>query len=114
MGTKTNPGTFDCYANAAPDEPMFVLLARDEHAPVLVRLWTLLRQRDGEDDDKIAEALQCAVGMERWHKDNGRIGLTEEASGLVERIYIEATEGLPEHPEGFECSCQCDLCKSYA
>lgn len=29
MGTKNNPGAFDCYANAEPDEPMFVLLARD-------------------------------------------------------------------------------------
>lgn len=23
MGSKTNPGQFDCYANALPDEPMF-------------------------------------------------------------------------------------------
>jgi hypothetical protein len=29
MGTKSNPGPFDCYAKAEPDEPMFVLLARD-------------------------------------------------------------------------------------
>jgi len=28
MATKKNPGEFDCYANAGPDEPMFVLLAR--------------------------------------------------------------------------------------
>ena len=33
MGTKNNPGQFDCYRNAEPDEPMFVLLARDERAP---------------------------------------------------------------------------------
>ena len=26
---KENPGRFDCYANALPDEPMFVLLARE-------------------------------------------------------------------------------------
>lgn len=30
MGTKNNPGEFDCYANAAPDEPMFILLGRDQ------------------------------------------------------------------------------------
>lgn len=29
MGTKSNPTQFDCYANALPDEPMFILLARD-------------------------------------------------------------------------------------
>lgn len=36
MGTKNNPGAFDCYANAEPDEPMFVLLGRDKHAPAPV------------------------------------------------------------------------------
>ncbi|HAW11807.1 MAG TPA: aspartate decarboxylase, partial [Chloroflexi bacterium] len=29
MGTKNNPGKFDCYDDAHPDEPMFVLLGRD-------------------------------------------------------------------------------------
>ena len=38
MGTKNNPGVFDCYANAEPDEPMFVLLGRDKDAATLVRL----------------------------------------------------------------------------
>jgi hypothetical protein len=28
MGTKNVPGKFDCYANALPDEPTFVLLGR--------------------------------------------------------------------------------------
>ena len=28
MGTKNNPGRFDCYGNAEPDEPIFVLLGR--------------------------------------------------------------------------------------
>jgi hypothetical protein len=31
MGTKNQPGKFDtCYANADPDEPMFVLLGKLE------------------------------------------------------------------------------------
>ena len=29
MATKNNPGKFDCYTNAEPDEPMFILLGRD-------------------------------------------------------------------------------------
>lgn len=37
MGTKNRPGTFDCYAAAGPDEPLFVLLGRDPVAPLLVR-----------------------------------------------------------------------------
>ena len=56
MGTKNHPGAFDCYANADPDEPMFVLLGRDRHAAGLVRLWALLRAKAGEDPEKIAEA----------------------------------------------------------
>lgn len=43
MGTKNNPGKFDCYDAALPDEPMFVLLARD---PV-VREWVRRRAISG-------------------------------------------------------------------
>lgn len=63
MGTKNNPGAFDCYANAAADEPMFVLLGRDKHAPALVREWADLREREGEDSRKVEEARRCADAM---------------------------------------------------
>jgi len=43
MGIKNNPGKFDCYFKAEPDEPMFVLLARDLLAQVLVDLWATLK-----------------------------------------------------------------------
>ncbi len=66
MGTKNNPGKFDCYANAEPDEPMFVLLGRDKHAPLLVRLWTMLRDQEGESIEKLTEALTCADAMQLW------------------------------------------------
>ncbi len=52
MGTKNNPGDFDCCLNAEDDEPMFVLLARDASAPDLVREWL--------------EAMRCADAMEMW------------------------------------------------
>lgn len=71
MGTKNNPASFDCYANAAPDEPMFVLLARDERAPDLVREWV---ERRGKDDAKAMEALDCAGAMERWRAEHGAEG----------------------------------------
>lgn len=48
MGTKNNPGKFDCYANADPDEPMFVLLARDPLASDLVLLWAERREAEGK------------------------------------------------------------------
>lgn len=68
MGSKRNPGAFDCYAAAHPDEPMFVLLGRDRHAPMLVTLWALLRELDGEDASKVAEARECALRMRTWRQ----------------------------------------------
>lgn len=68
MGTKNNPGAFDCYANAEADEPMFVLLGRDKHAPELVRRWVELRLADGESAEKTGDALDCAEAMERFRE----------------------------------------------
>ncbi len=97
MGTKNNPGKFDCYAKAEPDEPMFVLLARDRIAPTLVRIWAAIRS--GADNtemntlmtelydkseqcmkypernqEKLCEAYDCAISMDKYRaaaKDNG-------------------------------------------
>jgi hypothetical protein len=66
MSTKTNPSKdFDCYANAEPDEPMFVLLGRDRHAPQLVEMWASMRATAGEDPAKVLEALKCAKAMRK-------------------------------------------------
>lgn len=61
MGTKNKPGAFDCYANAKPDEPMFVLLGRDPHAPMLIAMWAAIRAKAGEDPEKVEEAIDCAI-----------------------------------------------------
>ena len=68
MGTKNKPGSFDCYANADPDEPMFVLLARGRQAPTLVREWANRRAGLGEDPAKVQEARTCADAMEVWYR----------------------------------------------
>jgi len=67
----------DCYHAAEPDEPMFVLLARDKAAPALVMEWAMERKRlidEGrkpiEDLMKISEALACAHDMIRWQRKN--------------------------------------------
>ena len=78
MGTKNDPGRFDCYATADPDEPMFVLLARDKHAPMLVELWAAVRRLDGEDPNKVREAFICAANMRLWHRN--RSGPREDES----------------------------------
>lgn len=86
MGTKNNPGQFDCYEAAEDDEPMFVLLARDALAPDTIEDWArrrferlasehTLKEQYGEHLDrahvqralsKIAEALACAQAMREW------------------------------------------------
>lgn len=77
MGTKRNPAAYDCYANALPDEPMFVLLARDPSAPDAVRRWAAQRNEDIalghrplSDVGMVREAWACAEVMEAWRKDN--------------------------------------------
>jgi hypothetical protein len=86
MGTKTNPGKYDCLSKAEPDEPVFVLMARDPVAPKLVDLWAavsygskaaaraffddLLKFADEieplQPADKCNEAYECAKEMEAW------------------------------------------------
>jgi hypothetical protein len=79
MGTKNNPGEFDCYAAAAPDEPMFILLARDPLAPILVDLWAMLRADSGcsehpgrSHSKKVLEAHECAESMRNWRAESLR------------------------------------------
>lgn len=87
MGTKNNPGRFDCYANAKPDEPMFVLLGRDRLAAHLVSIWSKVRYGDpvaaravfddmldkhtahyfsAPDVPKAQEAMDCSLAMFDW------------------------------------------------
>lgn len=89
MGTKNDPGKFDCYANAEPDEPMFVLLARDISAKYLTAAWAAIKcgdmvtamkmvcdaikeqERIGKPfreplDPTILEANQCSRMMQSW------------------------------------------------
>lgn len=82
MGTKTDPGEFDCYDRAEDDEPIFVLLARDEDAAALVHEWAKRRHArlierygytaawpEGEAQ-QIVEAQSCAETMTRWRHEH--------------------------------------------
>jgi hypothetical protein len=87
MGTKNDPGKFDCYAALDPNEPHFVLRSTDKLAPGLVRVWTALRENnpigaldefttlvktaewyENPNRDKLGEALNCAAAMEDWRE----------------------------------------------
>ncbi len=77
MSTRMNPGPFDGHAAALPDEPMFVLLARDPDAPVMVQTWAKHRlyligrgSRPAEDKAQAEHALTIAASMDSWRRAN--------------------------------------------
>lgn len=77
MGSKNNPGAFDCYSNALPDEPMFIVLGRDPQAPSLVEEWAAGREaavtagaKPASDLAMVKEARECAANMREWRKMN--------------------------------------------
>lgn len=55
-----------CYDKAAPDEPLFVLRAKDLLAPVAVEFWADLLASMGGDALKVQEARECAEKMRAW------------------------------------------------
>lgn len=61
MGTKANPGKFDCYGKAAADEPLFTLRAKDPVAPQLVLVWRALRAGEFAQAD-----FHLEMAKRRW------------------------------------------------
>lgn len=65
-----------CFKSALPDEPAYVLLARDESAPKLVRQWAAIRQalisaglKPESDQRQVDESYALADQMEAWRRD---------------------------------------------
>ncbi len=76
MGTKLNPGLYDCYEKAEPTEEIFTLRAKDSDAAIIVKLWAFFRLqqinaglRSESDRVQVTEALNCATRMEIWYRD---------------------------------------------
>lgn len=68
MGTKTNPGTYDCLGKLADNEPFFVLRGQDMTSPRFVRAWAAAAESLGCPPEKVAEARQVANAMDDWPK----------------------------------------------
>ena len=71
MPSKQNPGVYDCYKAALPDEPVFTILGRDLAGPATLEFWASQRIKLGktvEDDDKdrIRVAFDDAKEMQEW------------------------------------------------
>lgn len=75
MATKNNPGPIDCYAAAAPDEPIFILRSTDPLAADTVRRWAkeyrgskiAVHEWDSRTEAKYREALQVADQMLEYY-----------------------------------------------
>jgi hypothetical protein len=96
MSTKNNPGPFDCYANAHPEEPMFVLLGRDRYAGALVREWARARKSAAnrtvmssiKDMEQVNEAKLCADAMDSWCRK-----LSKEPARLAKPKWLVSAGG---------------------
>jgi len=94
MATKNNPGNFDCYKNAEPDEPMFVLLGRDPTASIVVAFWIAIREElaaEG-DEDKIEEAKRVATQLVAWAEMKGKRQKTLLAAKASVSVILAAKE----------------------
>lgn len=116
------PGAFDCMKAALPDEPYFVLLARDPSAPAMLGTWVAQRRKDvfakaddneavplpddlAEDLRKCTEAETCAFEMTIWRRRNGhapwrdqpserRIARTEPTPAMMAAVAEAVIKGV--------------------
>ena len=56
----------------AEQEPVFVLRAQDQLAPVVIKIWALLAENLGTPQEKASEARSVAEDMEIWQLNNIR------------------------------------------
>ncbi len=56
----------------AEQEPVFVLRAQDQLAPVVIKIWALLAESLGTSQEKASEARSVAEDMEIWQLNNIR------------------------------------------
>jgi hypothetical protein len=63
--------TDTCLQKAGESEPIFVLRAQDQFAPIIVRRWANMAHEAGVPRDKVAEAHRCADAMLEWQEQHG-------------------------------------------
>lgn len=96
MGTKLQELRSGCFARAMDDEPMLVLLGRDQSAPGLARAWADQREADinagrkpASDMEQVMSARAEADRMEAWREENDgawRNGLFARQEQLGEAV----------------------------
>lgn len=128
MGTKNNPGQYDCYEKADADEPMFVLLGRDRCAAAATRAWILYRAMAGETDAAmLKEAFDCSIAMDSYRqaREKGE-SMSLKSDDELDRLrkerdaalrYAEKIDGLLARlpgPEGATPEDRAELAREFA
>lgn len=85
MGTRLNPGRFDCYSAALADEEQFVLNARDPAFSPTIRFWITQREamigrgeKPVSDNEMLTEAGLCATRGVAWRSDNAMVSIFDK------------------------------------
>jgi hypothetical protein len=102
MGSKAQPGAFDCYAKLEPNEPYFLIMGRDPMGQQLVEMWALgaemrlsLGALDAEavlnKKAQIAEARRCAAYMANYCLSLGKLPMRWNAKAPVINRRTEIT-----------------------
>lgn len=128
MGTKLLPGEFDVYSSLLPDEPFFVIAARDRSAPEMLRIWARKRresvtasdgpfsEEDKEDLRKATEADACADDMVIWRRENEgawretsqlrlrTVELSDDDKSEIARVAIKAVANVCHIPSQYHSS----------
>jgi hypothetical protein len=60
-----------CLGRSKPEEPVFVLCARDKAASMVVRQWADFAHRLGASAEKVKGAYQVAADMSAWREAHG-------------------------------------------
>lgn len=92
MGTKSNPGKYDCYNAAKPDEPIFILLGRDPAAYLTIKFWIVLRRAIYPNEPKTDEAENCVNEMKKYCMDSDRAIYARQLWSLFKGIAFPAHE----------------------
>lgn len=73
-----------CLNKADPDEPVFVLRAKDHLAAQTVRLWAAMAVGEHEPE-KIDEARRLAETMDEWHGKQPKVPEPLVHAGYIEK-----------------------------
>lgn len=93
MSTKSNPGSFNCYDRAEPDEPLFTLLGRDPAASFAVALWVRVRTMMFGGSEQVAEAAGCSEQMRDWALRLGKGEALKSAYDAFRAACVEVARG---------------------